>query len=84
MILFLLFGTDSTGGCNTLATAYAEGVLPMKQRPRIYYTDIPSDLCVTAFDPNELTLGLPMDDELSKVATSSAFLVFAFTKTLLT
>lgn len=30
---------DSTGGCNTLETAYAEGVLEMKQRRRIYYTE---------------------------------------------
>ena len=30
---------DSTGRCNTLMTARAEGVLQMKQRPRIYYTD---------------------------------------------
>src|SRR4030066_212711 len=30
---------DSTGGCNTLETAQAGGVLPMKQRPRIYYTE---------------------------------------------
>src|SRR5450631_4246983 len=30
---------DSTGGCNTLDTAQAEGVLQMKQRPRIYYTE---------------------------------------------
>jgi IS30 family transposase len=30
---------NSTGGCNTLETAQAEGVLQMKQRPRIYYTE---------------------------------------------
>lgn len=30
---------DSTGACNTLETAYAEGVLQMKQRRRIYYTE---------------------------------------------
>jgi hypothetical protein len=32
-------GLDSTGGCNTLKTAYAEGVLQMKRRPRINYTE---------------------------------------------
>jgi len=30
---------NSTGGCNTLDTAQAEGVLQMKQRPRIYYSE---------------------------------------------
>src|ERR1017187_4035030 len=30
---------DSTGGCNTLETASAEGVLQMKRRPRIHYTE---------------------------------------------
>lgn len=35
----LLLALDSTGGCNTLETAKAEGVLQMKQRPRIYYTE---------------------------------------------
>src|ERR1700730_18822700 len=30
---------DSTGGCNTLETAQAAGVLQMKQRPRIYYSE---------------------------------------------
>jgi len=30
---------DSTGRCNTLEAAQAEGVLQMKQRPRIYYTE---------------------------------------------
>src|SRR3954464_15303398 len=30
---------DSTGGCNTIIFAQAEGVLQMKQRPRIYYTE---------------------------------------------
>src|ERR1700681_1725173 len=30
---------DSTGRCNTLDAIAAEGVLPMKQRPRIYYTE---------------------------------------------
>jgi len=30
---------DSTGRCNTLTTAQAKGVLQMKQRPRIYYSD---------------------------------------------
>jgi len=29
---------DSTGGCNTLDAIAAEGVLQMKQRPRIYYS----------------------------------------------
>jgi DNA-binding CsgD family transcriptional regulator len=29
---------DSTGGCNTLDAIEAEGVLQMKQRPRIYYS----------------------------------------------
>src|SRR6202171_3850758 len=29
---------DSTGGCNTLDAIVAEGVLQMKQRPRIYYS----------------------------------------------
>jgi hypothetical protein len=31
-------GADSTGGCNTLDAIEAEGVLQMKQRPRIYYS----------------------------------------------
>jgi hypothetical protein len=30
---------DSTGGCNTLKTAQAVGVLQMKQRRRIYYSE---------------------------------------------
>ncbi|RDJ97646.1 hypothetical protein DLM46_36755 [Paraburkholderia lacunae] len=30
---------DSTGGCNTLETAQAVGVLQMKQRRRIYYSE---------------------------------------------
>lgn len=30
---------DSTGRCNTLTTAQVQGVLQMKQRPRIYYSD---------------------------------------------
>jgi hypothetical protein len=30
---------DSTGGCNTLKTAQAVGVLQMKQRRRIYYRE---------------------------------------------
>jgi hypothetical protein len=30
---------DSTGGCNTLDAIEAEGVLQMKQRPRIHYTE---------------------------------------------
>src|ERR1700687_5157157 len=30
---------DSTGGCNTIDTAQAGGVLQMKQRPRIYYSE---------------------------------------------
>jgi hypothetical protein len=30
---------NSTGGCNTLKAAQAEGVLQMQQRPRIYYTE---------------------------------------------
>ena len=34
-----LIGADSTDRCNTLGTACAEGVLQMKQRPRIYYTE---------------------------------------------
>jgi len=29
---------DSTGRCNTLNPAKAEGVLHVKQRPRIYYS----------------------------------------------
>jgi len=32
------YGADSTGGCNTLDAIVAEGVLPMKQRRRIYYS----------------------------------------------
>lgn len=35
----LLQSADSTGGCNTLKTASAEGVLQMKYRTRIYYTE---------------------------------------------
>jgi hypothetical protein len=31
--------TDSTGGCNTLEPVQAVGVLQMKQRSRIYYTE---------------------------------------------
>jgi hypothetical protein len=34
-----LNGADSTGRCNTLITAQAEGVLQMKYRTRTYYTD---------------------------------------------
>jgi IS30 family transposase len=34
-----LWPVDSTGECNTLASKEEEGVLQMKQRPRIYYTD---------------------------------------------
>lgn len=34
----LVSALNSTGRCNTLKTAKAEGVLQMKQRPRIYYT----------------------------------------------
>ncbi len=30
---------DSTGRCNTLIAAYAAGVLQMKRRPRLYYSD---------------------------------------------
>jgi hypothetical protein len=33
-----LSAADSMGGCNTLAAIAAEGVLQMKQRPRIYYS----------------------------------------------
>jgi Helix-turn-helix domain len=33
-----LLVADSTGGCNTLDAIAAEGVLQMKQRPRIYYS----------------------------------------------
>ena len=36
---------DSTGRCNTLNSASAEGVLPVKQRRRIYYT-APQRCCV--------------------------------------
>jgi hypothetical protein len=35
-----LNGADSTGRCNTLITAQAEGVLQMKYRTRTYYTDV--------------------------------------------
>jgi hypothetical protein len=35
----LFAAADSTGGCNTLQSAIAEGVLLMKQRTRIYYTE---------------------------------------------
>ncbi|MGF6920247.1 transposase-like protein [Paraburkholderia sp. 40] len=34
-----LHHADSTGGCNTLEAAQAVGVLQMKQRRRIYYTE---------------------------------------------
>src|SRR5258708_36567268 len=34
-----MYLADSTGGCNTLKTAQAVGVLQMKQRRRIYYTE---------------------------------------------
>jgi hypothetical protein len=34
-----LLGADSTGRCNTLNLLGAGGVLRMKQRPRIYYSD---------------------------------------------
>jgi hypothetical protein len=37
--LRLLRRADSTGGCNTLKTARAVGVLQMKQRRRIYYSE---------------------------------------------
>src|SRR5947209_13347932 len=36
----LLSAADSTGRCNTLITAQAEGVLQMKYRTRTYYTDV--------------------------------------------
>jgi len=36
---------DSTGRCNTLETAQAAGVLQMKQRRRIYYTESQKALC---------------------------------------
>lgn len=35
----LLLLANSTGGRNTLETTQAEGVLQMKRRPRIYYTE---------------------------------------------
>ena len=35
----LLPAADSTGRCNTLGPAWAEGVLQMKKRPRICYTE---------------------------------------------
>jgi hypothetical protein len=35
----LLLAVSSTGRCNTLQFTKVKGVLQMKQRPRIYYTD---------------------------------------------